>query len=310
MSDSYRGRFAPSPTGPLHFGSLLTAVGSYLQAKHHNGKWLLRIDDLDPPREVPGASDNIRRTLEKFGLYWDEDVCYQSQQAPGYQAALEQLKQKNLLYPCDCSRKTIQNQGAIPGKIGLVYPGRCRHRNDILWENKAIRIRVLNKKQCMTDLLQGQLVQDLAKEVGDICLKRADGLFSYHIASVVDDNLQGITEVVRGFDLLQCSPIQIYLQQCLNYTTPTYAHLPIVVNEHNEKLSKQTIAESVESREPATLLFDILRLLKQNPPGSLINATRDEILNWAIENWNLTACKMQTIKLKPSRQANENRSII
>lgn len=297
MSDTYRGRFAPSPTGPLHLGSMLTAVGSYLQAKHNNGSWLVRIEDLDPPREMPGAADNILRALENYGLYWDEEISYQSQRHEYYRDALQELDQLKLLYPCSCSRKTIQENGAQAGKIGLVYPGTCRHNKDNRWKKKAIRIKVSNKKLQFNDLIQGKISQHLATDIGDISLQRADGLYAYHIAVVVDDYLQNITEIVRGYDLLNCTPIQIYLQQCLNYKIPQYAHLPILVNANNEKLSKQTGAKSIENESPTSILLLILELLNQNPPQELKDATKNEMLSWAIEHWNIHACSTQTIKI-------------
>ena len=296
MSNIYRGRFAPSPTGPLHLGSMLTAVGSYLQAKHNNGQWLVRMEDLDPPREMSGAADNILRTLENFGLYWDEEINYQSQRYEFYRDALQQLEQQKLLYPCSCSRKSIQENGAIAGKIGLVYPGTCRHKKDTRWKNKAIRINVPNQTLRFKDLIQGDITQQLATDIGDISLQRANGLYAYHIAVVVDDYLQNITEIVRGYDLLSCTPIQIYLQQCLNYQLPRYIHLPIIVNKNNEKLSKQTGAKSIENESPAPILLLILQLLKQNPPTELKDANKHELLTWAIKHWNIDACTEQTIK--------------
>jgi len=295
MSNIYRGRFAPSPTGPLHLGSMLTAVGSYLQAKHNQGKWLVRIEDLDPPREIPGAADSILRTLENFGLYWDDEIVYQSQRHSYYRDALQQLKQQKLLYPCSCSRKSIQENGAVAGEIGLVYPGICRQKKDHIWKNKAIRIMVPHQKLEFNDFIQGNISQQLAKDIGDISLQRADGFYSYHIAVIVDDYLQNITEIVRGYDLLSCTPIQIYLQQCLNYQLPGYIHLPIIVNTNNEKLSKQTGAKSIENESPTSILLLILQLLKQNPPAELKDANKNEILDWAINHWNIRACTAQTI---------------
>ncbi len=277
---------------------MLAAVGSYLHAKHQAGKWLLRIEDLDPPREVPGAADNILRTLDKFGLHWDETVSYQSQRHHLYAEALAELKQKNKLYPCDCSRKSIQKNGARPGKIGLVYPGSCRQKKEtasINWKNHAIRLHVNQKNIHFIDQLQGKITQQLTTDIGDITLKRADSLYAYHLAVVVDDYLQGITHIVRGFDLLECTPIQIYLQSCLDYTTPDYTHLPIIVNHQNEKLSKQTHASSIENKSPSLLLFHLLTLLKQHPPSELIDASKEEVLAWAIQHWNIQACAGDTV---------------
>ncbi len=276
---------------------MLAAVGSYLHAKHQAGKWLLRIEDLDPPREVLGAADNILRTLDKFGLHWDEEVSYQSQRHHLYAEALAELKQKNKLYPCSCSRKIIKQNGAQPGKIGLVYPGSCRQNKDISsenWKNCSIRLQVNQNNIHFIDQLQGKVTQQLATDIGDVTLKRADSLYAYHLAVVVDDYLQDITHIVRGFDLLDCTPIQIYLQRCLNYTTPDYAHLPIIVNQRNEKLSKQSHASSIENESPSQLLFHILTLLKQHPPSELVDGSKEEVLNWAIQHWNIQACAGHT----------------
>lgn len=297
MNINYRGRFAPSPTGPLHLGSLLTAVGSYLQAKHNNGLWLVRMEDIDPPREMPGAADNILRTLEHYGLHWDEEVCYQSKRHSFYHDALQQLQQQKLTYPCNCSRKSIQENGAEAGKIGFVYPGICRNKDHSTEKNCTTRINVFDNKIQFDDLLQGPLSQNLTTDIGDIVLQRTDGLYAYHIAVIVDDYLQEITEIVRGFDLLNCTPIQIYLQQCLNYKPPNYAHLPIIVNSKNEKLSKRTGASSIEKEAPAPTLLLILKLLKQNPPKELADANRDEILSWAIKHWDIHACSGKTIQI-------------
>jgi len=294
MPNKYRGRFAPSPTGPLHLGSMLTAVGSYLQAKHNNGKWLVRMEDLDPPRQIPGAADNILRTLEKFGLHWDEEILYQSQHHEYYRDALHQLKEQELIYPCSCSRKSIHESGATTGKIGLIYPGTCRNNIETSWKNKSIRINVPNDKLQFIDLIQGNISQQLDIDIGDIILQRADSLFAYHIAVVVDDYLQNITEIVRGYDLLNCTPIHIHLQQCLNYTSPKYAHLPIIVDKHNVKLSKQTGANSIENESPSDILLKVLTLLNQNPPRELVDATKYEILIWATQHWNILANSTQT----------------
>jgi len=295
MLDSYRGRFAPSPTGPLHLGSMLTAVGSYLQAKSHNGKWLVRIEDIDPPREVPGASASILNTLERFGLHWDEEVIYQSQRASYYEEALSHLTHLNLIYPCCCSRKVIQQNGAKRGKIGYVYPGTCQLKQVSLSEQHSIRLKVLNENCSFVDYLQGTVTQSLISEIGDIILKRADDLYAYHLAVVVDDYLQEITEIVRGFDLLENTPIQIYLQQCLGYHKPNYLHLPIVINEHQEKLSKQTGAKSVEQENPESTLVLILQLLNLNPPPRLAEADKHEILKWGIRHWRMPAQGTETV---------------
>lgn len=295
MQHSYRGRFAPSPTGPLHIGSLLSAVGSYLQAKSQNGKWLVRIEDLDPPREVKGASSDILKTLEAFGLYWDEEVIYQSKQHHHYRDALEQLTSKRLLYPCSCSRKQIQEASNL-GKIGYIYPGLCRNGLLTTKERNAQRLISEDIQITFEDKIQGLVCQNIYQDVGDIVLLRADGFYAYHLAVVVDDYRQNITEVVRGYDLINCTPIQRYLQQCLAYSTPTYAHLPIIIDKNGEKLSKQTGAEAVSFTHIESTLFKLLALLGQNPPLELNDGTVCEILNWAVKNWSIKKCTKTKIK--------------
>ncbi|MDH3326761.1 MAG: tRNA glutamyl-Q(34) synthetase GluQRS [Gammaproteobacteria bacterium] len=282
-NSQYRGRFAPSPTGSLHMGSLFTALGSYLQAKKHGGKWLVRIEDLDPPREIKGAADSILRTLESYGLYWDEDVVYQSQRHGLYEQVLSQLDEKELLFKCTCSRKSIK-EIAASGPIGFIYPGNCRDKK-IISSSHAVRLKTSDTVITINDLLQGTISQSIAKQIGDIKLKRADGLYSYQLAVIIDDCLQNITEVVRGFDLFECTPIQIFLQQLLNYPTPRYLHLPILVNEKNEKLSKQTKAQAVSISRVEKTLFTLLTQMNQNPPLELKNENKQTILTWAINHW-------------------------
>jgi len=280
----YRGRFAPSPTGPLHFGSLVAAVGGYLDAKHHQGKWLVRIEDLDTPRTVIGAANEILGTLEAFGLHWDEEVIHQSQRTASYKAALQRLKQAGAVYPCSCTRKEIADSALQRGNE-LVYPGTCR---DGIAQGKAARawrVRVNDATIKFSDGLQGNISQDLASEVGDFVVLRADGLFAYQLAVVVDDAAQEITHVVRGADLLYSTPRQIYLQELLGLATPTYVHLPIAVNAQGEKLSKQTLAQPVAKNDAASTLFDALLFLRQQPPAELRLGTIEQILAWAIANW-------------------------
>jgi len=249
----YRGRFAPSPTGPLHFGSMFAALGSFLQAKSQSGKWLVRIDDLDPPREMKGAIKSILHSLESYGLCWDEDVIYQSRQHKLYEEALHQLSQQDLLFNCRCSRKKIK-EIAASGPLGFIYPGTCRDKNTVD-QNTTIRLKTKSKIITFNDLLQGETSQNIHDQIGDISLRRADGLYAYHLANVVDDNEHRITEIVRGIDLLDCTPIQIYLQQSLNLPTPSYLHLPIIVNRNSEKLSKQTKAQAIDSTHIETTLL-------------------------------------------------------
>lgn len=280
----YRGRFAPSPTGPLHFGSLIAALGSFLEAKKNNGIWLIRMEDLDSTRTVPGASDNILRTLECFGMHSDEKVLHQSQRTGAYQEALEQLNIKGMIFPCACSRREIADS-ALHGNEGLIYPGTCR--NGIIKGKQAQAWRVRTDKTIIefNDTLQGCYAQILENEVGDFVILRADGIFAYQLAVVVDDEYQGITHIVRGADLLASTPRQIWLQRLLNYSSPAYMHLPVAVNAQGEKLSKQTLAQAVNCKNSAVIMLQALRFLRQNPPDELAEYKVEEILTWAIENW-------------------------
>lgn len=282
----YRGRFAPSPTGPLHFGSLVAAVGSYLEAKVHAGAWLLRMEDIDPPREMPGAADAILQTLDAYGFEWDEPVEYQSRRGALYDAALAQLQQAGLLYPCGCTRKEIADS-ALPGSDALIYPGTCRTGLAPGKAPRAWRVRVDANDIAFEDAIQGPLRQNLGTAAGDFVLKRADGLYAYQLAVVVDDAAQGITHVVRGADLLDSTPRQIYLQQRLGLPTPRYAHLPLATNAAGEKLSKQTYARSLDPSRPAPALWQALDFLGQRPPRELAAADRDALWAWAVAHWDM-----------------------
>ncbi len=279
---TYRGRFAPSPTGPLHFGSLVAAVGSYLDAKHHGGVWLVRMEDLDTPRCISGAADHILNTLAAFGLNSDEPVMYQSQRTAAYQTAFEQLKAAGYVYPCACTRREIADS-ALHGIDGPVYPGTCRNGITEGREARAWRVRTNNTPVEFDDALQGPISQRLESEIGDFVIRRADGLFAYQLAVVVDDAAQKITQVVRGADLLNSTPRQIHLQRLLGLPTPSYMHLPVAVNGLGEKLSKQTLAPAVEAN--AATLFEALQFLRQQPPAALRSASIEQLLTWAIENW-------------------------
>lgn len=286
-TSNYIGRFAPSPTGPLHFGSLIAAVASYLEASANNGKWLIRIEDLDKPREMAGAADDILRTLEGFGFEWDDEIVYQSQRTEAYEETLQTLKSRNLVYPCTCSRKEIADSALEIGLEGAIYPKTCLTHAPQANSQAALRAITLDKNIQFNDAIQGEISQNLAKQIGDFVLKRADGLFAYQLAVVVDDAAQNITHVVRGADLLDSTPRQIYLQQLLDLPTPHYAHVPIAVNENGEKLSKQTLAEPVSMRNAGQQLFDTLRFLGQNPPVETQNATLGAMWRWAFANWSL-----------------------
>lgn len=293
---AYVGRFAPSPTGPLHLGSLFTALASFLDARANQGKWLLRIDDLDTPRNRPGAANAILKCLETFGLHWDDDVYYQSQHLPEYDYYLGKLEKDGLTYRCECSRKTLaelQDNDTNLNKPAL-YPGTCR--NKLITENSphAVRLKIDENDLTFTDGLQGAIRRQLILEDGDFILKRRDNIIAYQFAVVIDDYLQGINHVVRGCDLLLETPKQIYLQHKLGLPTSNYKHVPVIVDDKGYKLSKQTLAAAVDINKPEKILFDLLVLLKQNPPDTLTNATVNEMLEWAIANWQygtLTNCR-------------------
>jgi glutamyl-Q tRNA(Asp) synthetase len=282
----YIGRFAPSPTGPLHFGSLIAAVASYLEARTNQGKWRLRMEDLDKPREIEGAADAILQSLNKFGFEWDGEVSYQSQRNDLYEEALATLKNKQLIYPCTCTRKEITDSTNQFGIDGIIYPGTCS--NHPLKPNvaKAWRVKTTMVDIRFNDAIQGEIKQILSQDVGDFILKRADGLFAYQLAVVVDDAEQGVTHIVRGADLLDSTPRQIYLQQLLDFSTPHYAHVPVASNAAGEKLSKQTLAKSIDTGIATHLLFDALNFLGQQPPVATKSATLEEVWNWAIIHWN------------------------
>jgi len=275
------GRFAPSPTGPLHYGSLLAAVASYLNVRSQNGTWLVRIDDLDPPREMAGAASNILHTLENFGLHWDRDIVYQSMRLRAYDEALKTLQKKELTYPCSCSRKDIVKRGES------VYAGHCRNGHDKTHQRYATRIKVPQQTLSWFDMIQGPQSASLFQDYGDFIVRRSDGLHAYHLAVVLDDARQGITESIRGADLLPSTPAQIYLQQVLDIKPPQYAHIPVAVNSSGEKLSKQSGATPVSIRDPARTLFKALKDLGQNPPQDLEASSTSDILHWGEENWDL-----------------------
>jgi glutamyl-Q tRNA(Asp) synthetase len=292
----YRGRFAPSPTGPLHFGSLIAAVGSYLEAKTRGGEWLVRMEDLDPPREVPGAADLILQTLEAYGFEWDGTVLYQSTRGDAYDAMLQQLEQTGMLYPCACTRGEISDS-AVRGVEGPVYPGTCRsglHGRPA----RAWRVRTTAEETTFDDAIQGWQAQVLERDIGDFVLKRADGFYAYQLAVVVDDAAQGITHVVRGADLLDSTPRQIWLQHLLGLPTPQYTHLPVAVNANREKLSKQTLAAPLDLYRPAPSLWQALDFLGQQPPPELRNDAAT-LWQWAKANWRPEAVPKTRDKMPP-----------
>jgi glutamyl-Q tRNA(Asp) synthetase len=269
----YVGRFAPSPTGPLHFGSLVAALASYMEARSAKGKWLLRMEDLDKPREQPGAADAILRALEAFGLHWDGAVEYQSRRTALYQAALDRLKAHT--YPCGCTRREMADSAlAIDG--GRVYGGDCRGGLAGGKTARAIRIKAQGNIG-FVDRTQGEQAQNLERDIGDFVLWRADGQFAYQLAVVVDDAAQGVTDVVRGADLLDSTARQIYLQQRLGLPTPRYLHIPVAINAAGEKLSKQTGAQAVDCVHPGETLRRAFAFLGQVPTEDLAEG---------LQNWN------------------------
>ena len=284
LPTDYIGRFAPSPTGLLHIGSLLTALASYADARANRGKWLVRMEDLDPPREMPGAAAHILHTLEAFGFEWDGEVVWQSRRHSLYRDALGRLKEKGLLYPCYCSRKDWQ-AAAAQGADGFVYNGRCRRPEDRPHTDKppAWRIRVNDETIGFDDGIVGHYAQNLARDIGDFVLLRADGFWAYQLAVVADDADQGITHIVRGQDLLVSTPRQIYLQRCLGFATPHYAHLPLLVNKHGQKWSKQTLAPALDENNKEQLLRQVLEYLNL-PPAPEVSRPQ-ALLSWAIEHW-------------------------
>ena len=284
MPKSHRGRFAPSPTGPLHFGSMVAAVGSFLQAKSRGGEWLVRMEDLDPPRVVPGAADEILHTLEALGLPWDGVVMYQSRRHGVYDAALKMLERLDAIYPCACSRREIADS-SVNGVDGPVYPGTCRAGLPAGREPRAWRVRANGRAIEFVDAVQGRIVRDLAADFGDFVVRRADGYFAYQLAVVVDDAEQGISEVVRGADLIESTPRQMHLQDLLGLPTPDYLHLPVALSMQREKLSKQAFAAPLDATDPLPALLQVLRFLGQEVSPELADGSVEEFWRWAVAHW-------------------------
>ncbi|CDG18805.1 tRNA glutamyl-Q(34) synthetase GluQRS [Xenorhabdus doucetiae] len=280
-SSLYIGRFAPSPSGDLHFGSLVTALGSYLQARACHGKWLMRIDDIDPPREVAGAANRILQALEHYGLCWDGAVLYQSQRHDAYRAILDQLKQQGDSYCCICSRQRIQQRGGF-------YDGHCRHLH-LPAHNAAIRLKQHHPVYGFDDKLQGHITVSTEMAEEDFIIYRKDGLFAYNLVVVIDDNYQGITEIVRGADLIEPTVRQLSLYQRLHFAAPDYVHLPLVLNKEGNKLSKQNHAQPIPLGDPRPLLIDALSFLNQPAIAGWQDLTTEQLLQQAIVGWNINA---------------------
>ena len=282
----YIGRFAPSPTGLLHIGSLLTALASYADARAQDGRWLVRMEDLDPPREMAGAADDILRTLEAFGFEWDGGVAYQSRRYDLYHEALGRLKAKGLVYPCDCSRKDWQ-AAARAGADGFVYNGCCAGLDPqrALHKTPAWRVRVPDEIIGFDDAVVGHYAQNLAHDIGDFVLLRADGFWAYQLAVVADDAAQGITHIVRGQDLLVSTPRQLWLQRALDTPEPHYAHLPLLVNGAGQKWSKQTLAPALDLGAREALLRQVMAYLKL-PAAPEVDRPQD-LLAWAVRHWDM-----------------------
>jgi glutamyl-Q tRNA(Asp) synthetase len=278
----YIGRFAPSPTGPLHFGSLLGALASFLDARAHNGTWLVRLEDIDPPREVAGAATAILDCLRAHGLLWDGEVSYQSQRYALYRGAIERLLAEGHAFYCTCSRTELVQHGGI-------YAGRCRACRQKPATPHAVRLQVETGTLEFDDLIQGHIAQELARAVGDFVLFRKEGLPAYQLAVVVDDAAQGITRIVRGSDLLDSTARQIFLQRRLGLPTPEYAHIPVIANADGQKLSKQTFAPALDNGNALQNLQAALDFLGQPPPDGAHRQSVDALLAWAIDHWRLEA---------------------
>jgi glutamyl-Q tRNA(Asp) synthetase len=280
------GRFAPSPTGPLHFGSLVAAVGSYCLARQKGGKWLMRMEDLDPPRVVPGSADEILFAMESLGLHWDGEIVWQSQRTEAYEAALDRLREKGLVFECACTRKEILLSAPHPGEEGPVYPGTCRSGLQGR-KPRALRVMVSDEQVCFSDGVFGEQQQVLTEAVGDFVLRRADGLFAYQLAVVVDDAEDGINQVVRGADLLSSTPRQIFLHSCLGNPVPKYVHLPLLVDQNGEKISKRNGAVApINQENGGAVMVKTLKLLGQSVPDEIHRDSASEILAWAVSNFN------------------------
>jgi glutamyl-Q tRNA(Asp) synthetase len=288
VSRPYRGRFAPSPSGPLHFGSLVAAVASWLEARSRRGQWLVRIEDLDPPREKPGAADDILATLDRLGLHWDGAVLRQSTRLEAYRAALDRLARDGQLRACTCTRAALaalpENLRRVPGDE-LFHPPRCLPSAGDAPRSAAVRLRVPDRVVEFVDRVQGPQAVNVARSVGDFVLRRRDGLYAYQLAVVVDDAEQGILDIVRGADLLSSTPRQIVLQHSLGLPAVTYMHIPLAVGRDGLKLSKTGDAPGLMLAAPARQAVDALVFLGQEPPPELSGGDVSAVWEWAVSNW-------------------------
>ena len=280
------GRFAPSPTGPLHLGSLVSAISSYMIAKQGGGRWLVRIEDLDPPREVAGATQSILNSLEDFGLYWDGEIAYQSQRSEIYRQFLEELKQRSIVYPCDCSRRTIEarNNG--------VYDGYCRERKVSTDAAHALRIKFEHGFETFYDQIKGPCIFHSSADKQDFVIKRRDGLFAYQLAVVADDIEQGIDHVVRGMDIIDSTPRQNYLYHCVNKAPPDYFHIPLVSDEYGVKFSKRSGSVGIDTAKATEILLTAFSHLNQPVESFLSDAAVDEIIEYYLEHWRTDLIKI------------------
>ena len=279
------GRFAPTPSGPLHFGSLVSALASYCQAKSQQGQWLIRIEDVDTPRIVDGSALQILNQLEAFGFEWDGEIIYQSDQFERYEAATQRFLEQGNAFYCQCSRRNIRQAKARSGPLGLIYPGTCR-TSQLDKQNHSIRINT----ECAgiidyTDLLLGQVKINIPEQIGDFVIYRADNIYAYHLAVVMDDELQRINQVVRGADLLEATCVHLYLQHLLGFKPPEYLHVPLVRNDNGNKLSKQTGATALDTSQAAALLLEALRVLGQPIEQGLDQGTPSEVVEQAVRSW-------------------------
>lgn len=291
---NYIGRFAPSPSGPLHMGSLVCALASYLEAKTHDGLWLVRMEDIDPPREQKGAADLILETLQRHQLFWDGDVLFQSTRSPAYEQILVALKKKNISYHCRCTRARLK-------PLGHIYDGHCRAKSYDTSEPSSLRVNIEQANKLINaDRQNRRIVDDIQGEIKsetqsleDFIVKRKDGLYAYQLAVVVDDIAQNITHVVRGYDLFECTRMQDYFTALLGGDPLSYAHIPIVVNGDQNKLSKQNHAPAVNNDDALGNLHTALSLLQQTPPAVTTFQDCEAILTWAVENWNIAPLRNQ-----------------